>query len=253
MVIGLDLFRHHFAAYENQYVLIGGSACVIIMKNAGLTFRATRDLDIVLCMEALDAEFVRAFWAFVQAGIYQQHYNDAGKPTYYRFSKPENKKYPAMIELFSRKPDLLRDAEGKSHLTPIPMDECASLSAILMDDAYYAFIQDGKISIDDISLLDAEHLIPLKARAWLDLTKRKADGHSVDSKSITKHRNDVFRLYQVLEPNVTIDIPRDIANDMERFIQAMATEHVNLKSLGIQTLNWETLLDNLRGFYVQRH
>ena len=251
MVTGLNLFRDHFAAYGNQYMLIGGSACDMLMRNAGLTFRATRDLDIVLCVEVLDTKFVNAFWYFVRDGIYQQHYNDAGKPTYYRFSKPENKESPAMIELFSRKPDILRTSEGESHLMPIPMDECSSLSAILMDDAYYAFIQKGKISIDSISLLDAEHLIPLKARAWIDLTKRKAEGQSVDSKSITKHRNDVFRLYQVVDPNVTIDIPQEIANDMESFLQATAKELINLKSLGIRTLDLDALLDNLRGLYLE--
>jgi hypothetical protein len=36
------------------------------MTGAGLAFRATKDLDIVLYVEALDAEFVRAFWTSVE-------------------------------------------------------------------------------------------------------------------------------------------------------------------------------------------
>ena len=45
-----------------------------------------------------------------------------------------------MVELFARAPDGLQPAEG-SQLTPIPLDEAvASLSAILLDDVYYAFI-----------------------------------------------------------------------------------------------------------------
>jgi hypothetical protein len=44
-----------------------------------------------------------------------------------------------MLELFSRLPDALDHAEG-SELTPVPVDdEVSSLSAILMDDDYYAF------------------------------------------------------------------------------------------------------------------
>jgi hypothetical protein len=41
------------------------------MTGAGLAFRATKDLDIVLYVEALDAEFVRAFWDFVRGGGYE--------------------------------------------------------------------------------------------------------------------------------------------------------------------------------------
>jgi hypothetical protein len=32
--------------------LIGGTACIVIMQEAGLDFRATKDLDIVLYVEA---------------------------------------------------------------------------------------------------------------------------------------------------------------------------------------------------------
>jgi hypothetical protein len=61
MVEGLEVFREQFRNFGDHYVLIGGAACDIVMTNAGLAFRATRDLDIVLYLEALDAEFVRAF------------------------------------------------------------------------------------------------------------------------------------------------------------------------------------------------
>ena len=43
-----------------------GPACYLAMEEAGLDFRVTKDLDIVLCVEALDAEFVGAFWDFVK-------------------------------------------------------------------------------------------------------------------------------------------------------------------------------------------
>ena len=53
MVRGLDLFREHFAAVNDQYVLIGGTAATVAMGEVGLEFRATKDLDIVLHIEAL--------------------------------------------------------------------------------------------------------------------------------------------------------------------------------------------------------
>ena len=70
MVKGLDLFRQHFADHADQYVLIGGTAATLAMEDAGLDFRATKDLDIVLHIEALNAEFGTSFWAFVERGHY---------------------------------------------------------------------------------------------------------------------------------------------------------------------------------------
>ena len=57
MVKGLDTFQKYFADYEEQYVLIGGAACDILFESNEVNFRATRDLDMVLIVEALTPEF----------------------------------------------------------------------------------------------------------------------------------------------------------------------------------------------------
>ena len=46
MVKGLDVFRDYFAGHAEQFVLIGGTAATLAMEDAGLAFRATKDLDI---------------------------------------------------------------------------------------------------------------------------------------------------------------------------------------------------------------
>ncbi|MBV8036369.1 hypothetical protein [Roseateles sp.] len=122
-------------------MLIGGTAASMAMEEAGLPFRATKDLDIVLHVEALTPEFGEAFWKFVEAGGYEiRQASDTGKPVFYRFQKPADERYPVMVELFARAPDGLKPAEG-SQLTPIPLDEAvSSLSAILLEETYYAFI-----------------------------------------------------------------------------------------------------------------
>jgi hypothetical protein len=48
VVKGLDVFQDQFARYADQYVLIGGTAATLAMEEAGLEFRAAKDLDIVL-------------------------------------------------------------------------------------------------------------------------------------------------------------------------------------------------------------
>ena len=144
MVKGLDVFQNHFARYADQYVLIGGTAATLAMEEAGLEFRANKDLDIVLHIEALNAEFATAFWAFVEQGKYEiRRASKTGKPVLYRFQKPKNERFPAMLELFCRSPAGMLLAAG-SQLTQIRIEDAmASLSAILLDDAYYAFIIAG--------------------------------------------------------------------------------------------------------------
>ena len=55
-----------------------------------------------------------------------------------------------------------------------------------------------------VTVLDAAYLIPFKAKAWMDLTDRKAAGEHVDSKNIKKHKNDVFRLTELIDPTAKI-------------------------------------------------
>ena len=62
MVRGLELFKEHFKGFQEHYVLIGGTACSILMEESGVPFRATKDLDIVLIAEALNPDFVRVMW-----------------------------------------------------------------------------------------------------------------------------------------------------------------------------------------------
>ena len=130
MVKGLDIFKAHFAGFADRYVLIGGTACDLAMTEAGLDFRATKDLDIVLCVEAMDTEFAESFWKFVKDGGYQIQQKSTGQKQFYRFQKPTDERYPFMLELFARRPDVLKLAD-ESHLTPIPVSEdVSSLSRI---------------------------------------------------------------------------------------------------------------------------
>jgi len=122
MVRGLDIFKEYFKEYPDNYIIIGGTACDIIIDEAGFVPRATKDIDIILVAEALSADFIKQFWQFVQDGNYEQKEKSTDDKKYYRFIKPENKEFPFQIELFSRNPDLM-DLEEDAHLTPIPVDK----------------------------------------------------------------------------------------------------------------------------------
>ena len=249
MVKGLEVFREHFRNFADRYVLIGGAACDIAMTGAGLQFRATKDLDIVLYVEAMDASFVRAFWEFVRIGGYEVQEKSTGEKQFYRFQKPTNANYPFMLELFSRQPDVLQVADG-SHLTPLPVEEDASsLSAILLDNDYYDFIRAGRQELDGLPMVGAAQLIALKTRAWLDLTERAGRGEQIDSKTIKKHKNDVFRLYQILDPTSDPEAPETVKKDIREFISRMRVEEVDLKSLGLRTGTRDGILAEISKVY----
>ena len=66
MVSGFTKSKERFQGFENLYVIIGGTACDLIMENEELPFRATKDVDIVLIVESITAEFGRQFWEYVK-------------------------------------------------------------------------------------------------------------------------------------------------------------------------------------------
>lgn len=148
MVTGLETFVRFFADFKDCYVLIGGSACDLQFSAVSLPFRATRDLDMVLCVEALTPDFFRQFWQFVRDGGYRTRERSDGARQFYRFAHPSSPGFPVMMELFSRKADVLPPDAG-GHLTPIPAgEEASSLSAILLDDLYYGFVMRNRTEVD---------------------------------------------------------------------------------------------------------
>ena len=234
MVIGIDKFREHFAAHEGQYAIIGGTACDLLFDAAGLGFRATRDIDMVLCVEVVDAEFGRAFHAFLDAGGYQARERSDGRREFYRFHRPTDRSFPFMIELFARRPENL-DMPEDTIYTRVPVDQdIVSLSAILLDDAYFEALQAAKRQVDGVTIIDESLLIPFKARAVLDLTARSEEGANVDRRDIRKHRNDVIRLTQLLPQDARIALPEAIRQDLRTFVDlAHADPTLDPRAFGV--------------------
>jgi hypothetical protein len=250
MVRGLELFGEVFKGYTDQYVLIGGAASFLATEELGVSFRPTNDLDIVLCVESLSNAFAEQFWNFIDEGGYANRQLSCGSNQFYRFDKPKSAEYPKMLELFSRNTGLPGLREG-TRATPIPFEGAAeSLSALLMNDDYYDFIHQYKRQIRGVSAVGAECLIPLKAKAFTDLSERKRqDPSSVASKDVTKHKLDIFRLLSVLDTTVAITVPESIKADLQNAFVMILTEEVDLKNLGYQGPTVQELIDELRVVY----
>jgi hypothetical protein len=221
MVVGLERFRDHLQGLETSYALIGGAACDAWMARNGLPFRATKDLDIVLVIEALQPEFVARFKAFVRGGRYQvRTRQETGTREFFRFMKPEELEYPFMLELFARAPVGLDLGPGQE-IAPVAVEESVvSLSAILLEQEFYDLVLATRYDADGIPMVSADGLIPLKARAYLDLVERRAEGAQVDLADIKKHRNDIFRLALTLPSVPGPERPQRIVEVVRSFLYA---------------------------------
>ena len=217
MIQGIEVFREYFHDFKDQYVLIGGSACDLLFTEAGLDFRATKDLDLVLIVEALTPEFGRQFWSFISDGGYQHRSRSDGNPQYYRFDKPRSRKYPFMIELFSRTAALIEEPD--SAVIPIHVgDDVSSLSAILLNEDYYQLLIDGKRIATDLVVLKPEYLIVFKVKAYLDIKDQREKAGLEPNDDVKKHLRDILRLTVLLTGNERPILPESIRADIMHFI-----------------------------------
>lgn len=257
MVIGLDKFSNYFKEYRDSYILIGGAATDVWMEELGLPFRVTKDLDIIIVIEALESRFVKHFWTFIEKGDYEIREGSDNQPKVYRFIKPRVENFPEQVELFTRVPDILGDFTD-AHLTPIPIGaEMRSLSAILMNDEYYAFTKDNSDIIGDLHLATNPAIICLKAKAFLDIRERLLNKVWQDSneknnleRDYKKHRNDIIRVSIVLGSNDSIELNSPMAEDLISFIEIAKKDVIDYKQLarnfGVGTITPDDIFNRLK-------
>lgn len=234
MVSEINSFIEKFRDYSDCYTIIGGAACDVLLTEAELPFRATRDIDMILIIE--DAEryqdFGRKFWEYIKEGNYKCGWKNSESMHFYRFTNPKPG-YPVQIELFSRRPGYnLNIEEG---IIPVHIDDdTSSLSAILLDDDFYNFMKDGRSIIDGMSVLREAYLIPFKMYAWLDLSNRKARGEHINDKDLKKHKYDVFRLLQIVSPAMRVKNTGNVRIAIQTFLERIQNENIPFANLGLE-------------------
>ena len=250
---GIAKFKEYFAGYESNYVVIGGAACGLYAEMYAQTPRVTHDIDTVLVVEALTHAFVERFWQFVKDGGYRGLETSQGKHEHFRFRLPSEPGFPEQIELFSRDIGIL-SAPADARLTPIPVDEdLSSLSAILMNEAYYRYTIEHCKVVDGVHVAKVESLICLKCRAYMDLARRRADGEFIDSRKVNKHKRDVFRLTAMLGAEERFAVPAELLSDVRTFAEMVRTNMPNsdaLKAMGIHGAGAEEVLERMLVAFV---
>jgi hypothetical protein len=224
MVVGLNTFSEYFKEFQNSYLIIGGTACDIIIEDAGFTPRATDDIDIILIVEALTPEFVKQFWTFIKDGGYQVQQKEMEKKNCYRFNKPQTANFPKLIELFCKVPDVI-DAAEDAHLIPIPVEEgLSSLSAILLNEDYYQFTIQNAQTKDGVHFATPHSIICLKAYAYLSNKLLKEQGKNITKWNVIKHKYDVFRMVFLLPQDQVFETPETIKADLQTFANTVKTD-----------------------------
>ena len=142
---------------------------------------------------------------------------------------------------------------------PVKLDEdSASLSAILLNDDHYNPVQQQHDEEKNLRFANAAALIPLKARAHLDLAERAAKGEEGKSKDISKHRTDVFRIAAALPGGPGPVIPAPIQEDLRKFLSVFPPENkaeseairAGLKSTGGSgQMKPESLIEAIRLYF----
>lgn len=247
MVEGINSFKEKFKGFEDCYTVIGGAACDILMTEADIDFRQTKDIDMILILEDRKQDFARTFWEYIREGGYKCGWRNSEQMHFYRFTEPKAG-YPAMIELFSRNPGYhLEIEEG---IIPIHIDDdTSSLSAILLNDSFYNFMLEGRRTVDGISVLGAEYLIPFKMYAWIDLKRKRAAGNHVNERDYKKHKNDVFRLLQIVDTDRKIETHELVRESVETFLTEIAEDPVRTEQLGL-SFSMEKALEYFRAMYI---
>ena len=67
--------------------------------------------------------------------------------------------------------------------------------------------------------------------------------------NIKKHKNDVFRLSQLITEESRQALNEEIEADMKRFLNEMEKENVDLKALGIRGFSQESMISLLKICY----
>lgn len=220
---GIETFKRYFSGFDENYIIIGGTACSIILRDAAIPPRATKDIDMILIVDQMTPEFGRRFWQFIKDGNYtirERKRGEGRQPVseLFRFSRPKSEEFPYQIELLSKSLHILTIPAG-FHLVPIPVGgEVSSLSAILMDEEFYHFALAHSITEDGLPVADTIALICLKMKAYLNLSEQQPPARSSD---LRKHISDVFKLMASGSAADPIVLSNSMRGDVMSFVEKM--------------------------------
>ena len=254
MVGGLGKFREAFADFSDNFVIIGGTACDEVLSGTEMTPRATLDIDIVVIVENMTNDFAAAFWNFIRAGGYRpgKRKNQDGTPKYVLYSFDNGRSgFPLKIELLARHNDIF---ESAAHTEPLPIfGEVSSLSAIILDEPYYNLTVFNSFISEGLRYASPLALMALKARAYINLLTERANGKEVNTKDISKHRNDVIKLAAITPGTEQALVGKEVVDTINEFTSLMLSSLPNQSMQDALRRNdtvLRTFINSIPGHYI---
>lgn len=221
---------------NDRFFLIGGHAVAIHLEKIGLTFRATKDFDIVLITKIDDSSFSKQLEKMLINGEYKNKYRN-DKKTAYRFESPVSNAYPKIIEFFVEEGQFPESLDRRLAKLDIEVNE-GMISAIVLDKEVFEFAKRHVVIVDRLPVVDINGLIALKTLAYFK-NKDLHEQSFVDENDYQKHRKDIIRLISIVQNKEPIyDLPESLLKPVNDFIKVLkesesaAKEYrVNLKDL----------------------
>ena len=103
-------------------------------------------------------------------------------------------------------------------------EDLSSLSAIMMDDDNYELTVANSAEQDGVRIATPTTLICLKARAYLNLLKERANGKQVNSKDIKKHKTDVLKLIATASIPEPVAVPQSVYDSVMEYAESIEKE-----------------------------
>lgn len=240
----LSIFIDSFKKYNEDFVIIGGTSCFMHFNQHPIeTFRTTKDIDIVvtIIMENKNTkQFAANLKDFIDKGNYTKGRKQEDKVVYYRFYTKKSD-FPDQIELFMPvEHDIFRD----EHIGKLK-DELYPFSGILLDSEYVNLLKNNTEIIEGIRFSSILMTIIMKMKAWKHLRHLASDGVNIRSKNIKKHNNDIYRLWKLLTEKHTIEVGKNIYEELIDIKTELEEENIDLINFGIKGITKEEILDEI--------
>jgi hypothetical protein len=124
-----------------------------------------------------------------------------------------------------------------------------------MIDEYYNYMVKNSIVENGLHVATKDSVICLKAKAYLEMTARKAAGSHEDEKHIKKHKADVFRLGALLSDEDQFELPAGIQQNMQVFFETIEgdlPDKAIMKAMGAPVSDMQKLYKQLlKNFNVE--
>ena len=190
MVEGLNSFKEKFKDYKDCYTVIGGTACEILMEQTALSFRETRDIDMVLIVEEKFPDFAEFYEIINGNGGFDVI---IGNPPYVVYTKKDSKNKLSVADIYD--------------VGDITTKECNNLYAFVIERCYRIISKNGRkgmiIPISSVSNPQFEILRQLMLENSLCY--------------YSSYSNRPGKLFQNVEQRLTIYIAKIIKNENTYF------------------------------------